>query len=170
MSIQTEINRLASAKAAIKTAIEGKGVTVPNGTILDGFASLIDGIEAGGGGGCTSGTFTVTEETYRYTIMHGLGKTPEVFYLGHINTHEHNPIAIYSIVGIYLSWCKGLVYAISSAIGGSPQVSFYERDITTKPNSTGMAHSIGNLNTESATVGSYNSPLSPFFTYYWFAM
>ena len=48
MSIQTEIDRLASAKAAIKTAIEGKGVTVPNGTILDGFASLIDGIETGG--------------------------------------------------------------------------------------------------------------------------
>lgn len=51
MSIQTQIDRLASAKVAIKTAIEGKGVTVPNGTILDGFASLIDGIEAGGGGG-----------------------------------------------------------------------------------------------------------------------
>lgn len=50
MSIQTEIDRLARAKAAIKTAIEGKGVTAPNGTILDGFASLIDGIEAGGGG------------------------------------------------------------------------------------------------------------------------
>ena len=69
MSIQTQIDRLASAKAAIKTAIEGKGVTVPDATMLDGFASLIDGIEAGGGGnfdfstlnGATaavSGTFT----------------------------------------------------------------------------------------------------------------
>lgn len=48
MSIQTEIDRLASAKAAIKTAIEGKGVTVPDATMLDGLASLIDGIETGG--------------------------------------------------------------------------------------------------------------------------
>ena len=48
MSVQTQIDRLASAKAAIKTAIEGKGVTVPNGTLLDGMASLIESIEAGG--------------------------------------------------------------------------------------------------------------------------
>lgn len=50
MSIQTQIDRLASAKAAIKTAIEGKGVTVPDGTLLDGMAALIGSIEAGGGG------------------------------------------------------------------------------------------------------------------------
>lgn len=49
MSVQTEIDRLASAKAAIKTAIEGKGVTVPDATLLDGMAALIEGIEAGGG-------------------------------------------------------------------------------------------------------------------------
>ena len=48
MSIQTEIDRLASAKAAIKTAIEGKGVTVPADTLLSGMASLIEAIEAGG--------------------------------------------------------------------------------------------------------------------------
>ena len=47
MSIQTQIDRLASAKAAIKTAIEGKGVTVPDGTLLDGMAALIGSIEAG---------------------------------------------------------------------------------------------------------------------------
>ena len=51
MSIQTELTRITNAKAAIKTAIEGKGVTVPNGTLLDGMASLIASIEAGGGSG-----------------------------------------------------------------------------------------------------------------------
>ena len=51
MSVQSEITRLADAKAAIKTAIEGKGVTVPDATMLDGMAALIDTIEAGGGGG-----------------------------------------------------------------------------------------------------------------------
>ena len=50
MSIQTELTRLTNAKAAIQTAIEGKGVTVPSGTLLDGMASLIESIEAGGGG------------------------------------------------------------------------------------------------------------------------
>ena len=50
MSIQTELTRITNAKAAIKAAVEGKGVTVPDGTLLDGMASLIESIEAGGGG------------------------------------------------------------------------------------------------------------------------
>lgn len=49
MSVQSEITRLENAKAAIKAAIEGKGVTVPEATLLDGMASLIESIEAGGG-------------------------------------------------------------------------------------------------------------------------
>ena len=49
MSVQSEITRLASAKTAIATAIEGKGVTVPDGTLLDGIAPLIESIETGGG-------------------------------------------------------------------------------------------------------------------------
>ena len=49
MSVQSEITRIESAKTAIATAIEGKGVTVPDGTLLDGMAALIDSIEAGGG-------------------------------------------------------------------------------------------------------------------------
>ena len=49
MSIQTELARITNAKAAIKAAIEGKGVTVPEATLLDGMASLIESIEAGGG-------------------------------------------------------------------------------------------------------------------------
>lgn len=48
MSVQSEITRIESAKTAIATAIEGKGVTVPDGTLLDGMAALIESIEAGG--------------------------------------------------------------------------------------------------------------------------
>ena len=58
MSIQTELTRLTNAKAAIKTAIEGKGVTVSDGTLLDGMASLIESIEAGGGGSIEMGPFS----------------------------------------------------------------------------------------------------------------
>lgn len=49
MSIASDTQRIKSAKAAIQAAIEGKGVTVPDGTLLDGMAELIAGIEAGGG-------------------------------------------------------------------------------------------------------------------------
>ena len=67
MSIQTELTRLTNAKAAIQTAIEGKGVTVPSGTLLDGMAALIESIEAGGGGsgtvsGYATGTYTVASD------------------------------------------------------------------------------------------------------------
>ena len=71
MSIATEITRLQNAKAAIKTAIEGKGVTVPDATLMDGMAALIDAIEAGGGGGTpadyrgfpiATGTFTTASD------------------------------------------------------------------------------------------------------------
>lgn len=49
MSISSEVTRITNAKADIRAAIEGKGVTVPDGTKLDGMAALIEGIEAGGG-------------------------------------------------------------------------------------------------------------------------
>ena len=60
MGIQTELTRIANAKAAIKTAIEGKGVTVPDGTLLNAMASLIDSIEAGGGEETLFGTYFET--------------------------------------------------------------------------------------------------------------
>lgn len=70
MSIQTDLTRIKNAKAAIKAAIEGKGVTVPDGTLLDGMAALIEAIEAGGGGDqtllggkFTAGEFVLAEET-----------------------------------------------------------------------------------------------------------
>lgn len=50
MSIASEISRLQTAKADLKTAIESKGVTVPSSTKLDGYADLVDSIETGGGG------------------------------------------------------------------------------------------------------------------------
>ena len=74
MSIQTELTRLTNAKAAIQTAIEGKGVTVPSGTLLDGMAALIEAIEAGGSSDytpfelITMGTITPTEDTQNLAI------------------------------------------------------------------------------------------------------
>lgn len=68
MSISSEVTRITNAKADIRAAIEGKGVTVPDGTKLDGMAALIEGIEAGGGtqkifgsSNFEAGTFTGNE-------------------------------------------------------------------------------------------------------------
>lgn len=88
MSVQTEIDRLESAKEAIETAIAGKGVTVPDGTKLDGMAALIESIEAGGGGNSNlsllgAGTFT-GNDAYKYELTHGFGVTPKLVY---VETH-----------------------------------------------------------------------------------
>lgn len=68
MSIVTEISRIKSAKSAIAAAIAGKGVTVPDGTMLDGMASLIGEIQAGGGDGAIIEEGTVTPETDKRSI------------------------------------------------------------------------------------------------------
>lgn len=45
MSAQTQIDRIKAAKTNIKAAIEGKGITVPNETKIDGMANLIAAID-----------------------------------------------------------------------------------------------------------------------------
>ena len=77
MSIQSELTRITDAKAAIKAYIEGKGLTVPEGTLLDGMASMLESIEAGGGNFAT-GTFTTTDDiTSNVVINHNLGVKPK---------------------------------------------------------------------------------------------
>lgn len=51
MSVQSEVSRLETAKSDLASAITAKGVTVPGTTKLDGYAALVEQIEAGGGGG-----------------------------------------------------------------------------------------------------------------------
>lgn len=58
MSIATEITRLQTAKADLKTAIEAKGVTVPSSAKLDDYPDYVDQIQTGGGG-----------ETKKYTVI-----------------------------------------------------------------------------------------------------
>ena len=86
MSIQTELTRITNAKAAIKTAIEGKGVTVPDGTLLDGMAALIESIQAGGGGvggdyEVSTGIITLSEDAESLSFEHGLSKAPSFVHI-----------------------------------------------------------------------------------------
>lgn len=65
-----------SFAAPIVAAVEGKGVTVPDGTLLDGMAALIESIEAGGN--FATGTFTTTDDiTSNVVINHNLGVKPK---------------------------------------------------------------------------------------------
>ena len=148
MSIQTELTRITNAKTAIKTAIEGKGVTVPEATLLDGMAALIESIEAGGGFQVALGTFTPAETKALnsippVSINHNAGFTPDVFIFYKTASSTYNMIAI-SAKGRIL-WgdsssyytcyvmCKG-----SSSMGEGPlksypltgEVAYIRSDIT----------------------------------------
>lgn len=83
MSISTDLTRLQSAKAAMKTAIQNKGVTVTDGAKLDAFAALIDSIPAGGGdSGFACGFITPADTTASHLeIQHGLGAVPALIFI-----------------------------------------------------------------------------------------
>ena len=100
MSIQAELTRITNAKAAIKTAIEGKGVTVPDGTLLDGMAALIESIEAGGGSGGGDGGWAIDG----FALLSGTF-TPEAditsgYYKIKVGTYKTAPTKVYSALYI----------------------------------------------------------------------
>jgi hypothetical protein len=121
--VQTEIDRLESAKAAIATAIAGKGVSVPAGTKIDGMAHLVQNIQKEITAFKTGTvTFTSDQDKYFY-VQHDLGVVPNVFmfyYAGdvdsanftdelfcnmftgkHINTPEYLYIGVQLTLGAY---------------------------------------------------------------------
>lgn len=97
MSISTEITRLENAKAAIKAAIEGKGVTVPDATLLDGMAALIESIQAGGGGQkIITGEFTLDTAACGVLVEHNLGDIPNfAYYFAMLAPSTSNQYGIY---------------------------------------------------------------------------
>ena len=82
MSMQTDLTRIKNAKAAIKAYIEGKGLTVPDATLLDGMASMLESIEAGGENQLVYGTYTpASDQTAAYggSFSVEFGFVPDVF-------------------------------------------------------------------------------------------
>ena len=116
MSIQTELTRITNAKAAIKTAIEGKGVTVPDATLLDGMASLIESIEAGSGGfeniQTVTGSFTpeslietesqLLPTSGAFTVEHNAGFVPRAA-IAYTGTYGTSNLTLYAAIvkGLY---------------------------------------------------------------------
>lgn len=141
MSIQTELTRITNAKAAIKTAIEGKGVTVPAGTLLDGMAALIESIQAGGGGSgeVTYGTITPADmQADTLEIEHGLGVRP-MFVLICAKDNINNVYSSSSPYG------QSFIYAINSLNPSNPK-NYYSRsqyDSSVKYNSGYVSETIG---------------------------
>ena len=127
MSIQTEITRIESAKTAIATAIEGKGVTVPTGTKLDGLAALVESIEAGGGGFQVAlGTFIPAETKSLnsippVSIEHNAGFTPDAFIFYQASTGNYGIIA---------------VSAKATILWGDESINFYSCYVMAKGSST----------------------------------
>lgn len=142
MSVQTELTRITNAKAAIKTAIEGKGVTVPDGTLLDGMAALIESIEAGSGDGeffVTSGKITYPSKILLkdnpIVIEHGLPKQPCVFFATCGAGSDYLALALsyayYATPAFGLLRSKYPLIAYATNAGGdSVSVSSYEGLIT----------------------------------------
>ena len=99
MSIQSELTRLTNAKAAIKTAIEGKGVTVPDTTLLDGMAALIESIEAGGGGvKIASGTIVLSEPSSSVQFVHELGEPVNFFVIFSTESSATSSTGLFSLL------------------------------------------------------------------------
>ena len=67
MSVQSELTRLSQAAGAIGEAIESKGVTVPEGTKLDGMAGLIGNIEVTDLSGVTAAAENVLDDKFFVT-------------------------------------------------------------------------------------------------------
>ena len=132
MSIQSELTRLTNAKAAIQTAIEGKGVTVPDTTLLDGMAALIEAIEVGGGADISPWvdmvTFSITPaedltENIDFTsFIPGRTKKPDIFILGQrANTSGSPYVQSMARISTWNSWQR-LYYSSNSSSSKHPTI------------------------------------------------
>ena len=165
MSIQSEITRIESAKTAIATAIEGKGVTVPNGTLLDGMAALVESIEAGGGGGTgniATGSFTskTNYNSVAISIMTidewvtNYGAFPTTLYAAYF---DENPETITS--GYHLLYCASCI------LDGNAQICYatvYSRNNISYVKNTGA---IAQANKNTQTIQLISPSQTYLFTY-----
>ena len=125
-----EAVRLANAKTAIATAIEGKGVTVPEGTKLDGMAALVEAISAGGvapdfGYALDFGTMILANNNYgsNQNIETNLSKVyaafvwcPELFTTAPESTNTPIIAGAYIADSVGITISKNTYHKISSAL------------------------------------------------------
>ena len=168
MNIQTEFTRITNAEAAVKAAIEGKGVTVPDGTLLDGMAPLIESIETGIN--ATGGTITVSSDVNGYVLTHGLGEVPKFFVIGMMGNYSELTGKTYILIGAFGFSDVRSQYRISASSNvNAPSGIFRGAAITATADSK---QSIAKANEETITVAYYGGSykLIAGVTYYWVAV
>lgn len=84
MSVQSEVSRLNAAKSDLASAITAKGVTVPGTTKLDGYAALVEQIEAGGGGAYDITATDNGDGTQSLAIADAAGGEEETYTVTHM--------------------------------------------------------------------------------------
>lgn len=179
MSIQTELTRITNAKAAIKAAIEGKGVTVPSGTLIDGMAALIESIEAGGGGGAKiiTGEFTLDTAACGVSIEHNLGEVPNFAYYFALlapitkNQYDSYPTRFFSI---YLDGIHYSYYVSGGASNKTARYAHITYDISKKvttSNLDGVKYAGNSATNSTIIIGGNPSSTNGYFknatTYKW---
>ena len=75
MSIQTELARIKGAKANLQSWVEENGVTVPDGTLIDGLVELAKTVETGGSGGLKVEVFSITPADQMPEGTYEIGET-----------------------------------------------------------------------------------------------
>ena len=127
MSIQPDLTRIKNAKAAIKTAIEGKGVTVPSDTLLDGMAALIEAIEVGGGRAkIITGEFTLDTVESGVLVEHNLSEVPNfAYYFALLAPSASNQLEDNSITRFFAIYLDGVHYSYYVSGGASNRATKY---------------------------------------------
>ena len=166
MSIASEISRLQSAKADLKSAIEAKGVTVSSSATLDDYDTYVAAI-SGGGSSVSSGTFTTTEDTGSYTISTLAGTTATHFVL--VATPSPSAVTGHSkraFAGGFISWDDTLYFSVATAAAGT-SVNTLKVDAAAGGNAFSLNKSTGVVSSSTGTNG--GGYLINGVTYKWYA-
>ena len=110
MSIASEISRLQTAKAGLKTAIEGKGVTVSDTATLDAYPALVESIQTGGSGGSDDDLIGIIERSATsVTVPEGCTKIGDrAFYYWRTLTDVDMPETVTYIGSYAFYYCTSL--------------------------------------------------------------
>ena len=157
-----------SFAASIVAAIEGKGVTVPDGTLLDGMASLIESIEAGGGvSGITYGIYIPSVIGTSHTIEHGLGVVPKLFAIC-AGSRSMDSIS-YLLDCAYGFSDRNLLFRASRTAAANSITGYISNKNNITQSHFAKNTAIAKATAESISVGG-NYNLTAGVEYYWFAV